>query len=160
MDLAAAADVQAEVEPVEVGKAMVSPIVQAIAAAERSTTGEIRVHISRRRWDPDPLKRARKIFHALQMGRTRERNGVLLYVNTRLHRYAIYGDEEINRRVGQKYWEELSQALHEDLHSTHFENALAMAVRTMGLTLARFFPPSASHETHDRNELPNDVTRD
>ena len=156
----AAALVAAVVDPVEEAQveAGKSPIVAAIAAAERGTTGEIRVHLSKRRWDPDPFARAQKIFAQLGMYRTNQRNAVLLYVNLRKRKFAIIGDEGIHQAVGGRYWQELSNALRDDLHSTHLENALALAVRTIGLTLARFFP--AALEASNPDELTNEITED
>ena len=156
----AAAVAPAEVAQVEAGNTTTrSPIVSAIARAERGTTGEIRVHLSRRRWDPDPFARAQKIFTQLGMFRTNQRNGVLLYVNLRKRKFAIIGDEGIHKAVGGRYWEELSQALRDDLHSTHLENAIALAVRTIGLTLARFFP-ATNDGNGNPNELLDEVTED
>jgi uncharacterized membrane protein len=135
-----------------------SPIVQAIAEAEKATTGEIRVHLSRRLWDPDPYGRARRLFAEYGMTRTAQRNGVLLYINLRKRRFALVGDEGVHQTVGQKYWEDLAQALHEDLMSTHIENAVAIAVRTIGATLQRFFP--ADLDSQNPDELSNEVTHD
>lgn len=118
----------------------VSPIVQAIREAQRETTGEIRVQISRRWLEKDPFARARKLFSQFGMTRTSHRNAVLLYVNTRTRRFALVGDQGIHEAVGQRYWDELAQALGRDLQSTQIERAIAIAVLTLGATLKRFFP--------------------
>lgn len=135
-----------------------SPIVRAIAEVEKRTTGEIRVHLSRRWIERDPFARAQKLFQEYGMTRTAQRNGVLLYINLRRHKFAIVGDEGIHRTVGQKYWEELARALHDDLMSTHLENAVAIAVHTIGATLQRFFP--ADLDSQNPDELSNEVTHD
>lgn len=135
-----------------------SPIVQAIADAERGTTGEIRVHVSRSWVEKDAYAHAQRLFEQHGMTRTAQRNAVLFYVNARRHKFAIIGDEGIHKVVGQKYWEGLAQMLHEDLQSTHLENAIALAVRTIGITLQKYFP--ADPEAHNPNELPDDVTED
>ena len=135
-----------------------SPIVTAIARAERVSTGEIRVHLSRRRWERDPLARARLLFQKFGMHATRERNGVLLYVNLRKRVFAVVGDEGIHKAVGADYWQELMKALREDLHSTHIENAIALAVQTIGFTLQRYFPAKAGDK--NPNELPDIVSED
>ncbi len=135
-----------------------SPIVEAIGEAEKFTTGEIRVHLSRRWFDPNPLGRAQKCFARFKMHQTKERNGVLLYVNLRLQKYAIFGDKGIHERVGDVYWSELSAALSRDLRATHYEKAIALAVITIGVTLTKFFPAQAGAE--NANELSNEVTQD
>lgn len=133
-----------------------SPIVAAIAEAEKGTTGEIRVHITKRWIEGDIYKRAQKVFKKLKMHETRQRNAVLLYVNIKKHRYAIVGDQGIHQAVGEAYWKELSKGLSEDLRSTHFERAIAIAVKTLGETLRRYFPS----DTHTANELSNEVTHE
>lgn len=133
-----------------------SPIVAAIAEAERGTTGEIRVHITKRLIEPNVFKRAQKVFTKLKMNETQQRNAILLYVNIKRHRFAIVGDQGIHAIVGKKYWEELSQGLTQDLQSTHYERAIAIAVKTLGETLKRYFPS----DTHTKDELSNEVTHD
>ena len=133
-----------------------SPIVAAIAEAESGTTGEIRVHITKRWIEPDVFKRAQKVFKKLKMHETRQRNAILLYVNIKKRRYAIIGDQGIHQAVGDAYWKELSQGLAEDLRSTHFERAIAIAVKTLGETLRRYFPG----QKPAKNELSNEVTHD
>lgn len=144
------------------GKPMnTSPIVTAIEEAESRTTGEIRVHLSRRWWEKDPYTRAETLFKRFGMAGTRHRNAVLLYVNVRKHKFAIIGDSGIHARVGQAYWEELTKALAQDLKSTHLEKALALAVRTIGVTLEHYFPLEEKHpDSSGAKELPNEVTED
>lgn len=135
-----------------------SRIVEAIAKAETHTTGEIRVHLSKRWFEPDALRRAEKVFHRLGMGRTTLRNAVLLYVNLRRRKFAIFGDEGIHQSVGQRYWEQIARELSQDLRGTHHENAIAMAVTKIGDALAENFPSDSDHS--NRQELSNDVTSD
>ena len=59
-------------------------IVEAIQAAERGTTGEIRVHV-RKQCKKHPLAEAQQIFKKLNMQRTTERNGVLIFVAAESH---------------------------------------------------------------------------
>lgn len=151
-----------EEEQVEAGKTGskkdYSPIVLAIMEAEKGTTGEIRVHLSKRWFEKDPYAHACKLFMQYGMTRTANRNAVLLYVNLRKRKFTIIGDEGIHRVVGQQYWEELARCLANDLRSTCSENAIALAVRTIGATLHRFFPAEEGAENPD--ELSNDVTTD
>ena len=150
------ADPAAEVQ-VAAGKTE-SAILKAIQWAEKGTTGEIRVHITRRWWEPDALKRAQKLFESYGMYRTAERNGVLLYVNLRKKKFAVIGDTGIQAKIGQSYWDDLAKSLREDLLSTHYENAIAFAVRTLGVTLKMHFPVESGAE--NPNELPDLVTED
>ena len=117
-----------------------NPIVRALSYVEKKSTGEIRVHISKRLIERDPMGRALTLFDDYKMTQTTHRNGVLLYINLRRKKFAVMADEGIHRIVGQRYWDELMVNLREDLLSTYFENAIAMAVFTVGTTLERHFP--------------------
>ncbi|MCM2277072.1 MAG: TPM domain-containing protein [Oligoflexia bacterium] len=134
-----------------------SPIVKAIAEAEAGTTGEIRVHLTRRWIEKDPFARAWIVFRRFGMFRTAQRNAVLLYVNLRKHKFAIIGDEGVHKVVGQLYWERIARNLSRDLTSTHYENAIALAVREIGQVLHQHFPAEA---VPNPNELSNEVSED
>lgn len=133
-------------------------ISDAIAEAEKGTSGEIRVHISHQLLEPDPMKHARKLFTQQELHTTKYRNGVLIYINPRKKKFAIVGDQGIHARVGQKYWDEWASKLTEDLHSTHYENAVCDAVKRIGVTLKKYFP--VDPDDHNPNELSNEVTED
>ena len=160
MVLGAAGAAPEEGAQVEAGKqnSKHSPIIDAIAFAEAGTTGEVRVHISRRWFEKDPYSRAEKLFKRFGMWRTANRNAVLLYVNLRRHKFAVVGDEGIHKALGQEYWNSLSHALSEDLKKMAPEKAIAVAVVTIGETLKKFFPAEESPVNPD--ELSNDVTED
>jgi uncharacterized membrane protein len=117
-----------------------SPIVDAIAGSEEGTTGEIRVHLSRRIIERDPFARAARLFRRYGISRTAQRNGVLIYVNLRRHRFALVGDEGFHAAVGQPFWEKLARELSENLRATHPERAIAIAVIRVGQRLNKHFP--------------------
>jgi uncharacterized membrane protein len=122
------------------GSAATDPIVRAIALAETGTTGEIRVHLTKRLIERNPHNRALWLFDRFGMTRTRQRNAVLLYVNLRRRRFAILGDQAIDQAVTQIYWRQLANQLTEDLRSTDPERAIAMAVESIGEKLKWHFP--------------------
>jgi len=117
-----------------------SPIVKALQFLERKTTGEVRVHFVDRYFETDPMGAALDIFNEYQMTRTQDRNAVLIYVNRRTRRFAVIADEGIHRQVGQRYWDELAVNFREDLLSTYFENAVALTIFTLSVSLEKFFP--------------------
>ncbi len=135
-----------------------SPIVEAIARAETGTTGEIRVHLSKRWFEKDPLGRAMQLFEQFGMFRTTRRNAVILYVNLRKRRMAIFGDTGIHDKVGQAFWEKILAELAHDLRTTHHEKAVAEAIFKIGDVLKAHFPIGAGDDNMD--ELPNTVTTD
>ena len=148
-------DHREEVGQVEAGK--ISPIVNAIGEAEKNTTGEIRVYLSKRWLDIHPYKRAQKLFLKHKMEKTKYRNGIMLYVNLKRKKFAIFGDEGIHQKVGQHYWDAIAKNLMQDLKSTHFENAIAKAVLSVGEKLKELFP---SNDNHNPNELSDRMLED
>ena len=74
-------------------------LVRAIQTAEKNTSGEIRVHLEQV-CKGDPCLRAAYVFSKLGMFRTKDRNGVLIYLALKSHKFAIIGDSGINEKVG------------------------------------------------------------
>ncbi|MEP6667923.1 MAG: TPM domain-containing protein [Chthoniobacter sp.] len=130
-------------------------IVAEIATAEGSTSGEIRVFISRRAPD-DAVARARQRFEKLGMTRTRHRNAVLIYFAPRVQKFAVIGDSGVHEKCGLAFWEETVAEIGDHLRGERFTEAVQHAVRKVGAVLARHFPP----EPGTANELPNDLLRD
>ena len=129
-------------------------IVQAIAEAERKTSGEIRVCISRRRRD-DPLGAAQRRFHKLGMERTRHRNAVLIFFVPLTHQFAIWGDTGVHEKCGMDFWKDVVAQMMPLLKEGRFTEAIEMAVKNVGDVLVRHFPP----ESGNRDELPNRVDK-
>src|SRR5262245_19823102 len=94
-------------------------IVAAIREAERKTSGEIRVFVSRKTIK-DPVAAAEREFLTLGMERTRERNAVLIFVAPETNRFAVLGDKGIYERCGNKFWQELAAELGEDFHKDQY----------------------------------------
>jgi uncharacterized membrane protein YgcG len=92
----------------------------AIAAAEKRTSGEIRLHLERdvptkAPANGDAYLRAREVFAGLKMHETADRNGVLVYLATRTRKFAVLGDEKLHERVGEAFWNDIR-----DLMAAHF----------------------------------------
>lgn len=120
------------------------PIVRAIAQAQQGTTGKIRVHLSKRIWERNPLRRAQRLFERFGMAQTRDRNAILLYLNLRRRRFAVLGDQGINLKLeqegGQGGWKPLARALSDNLRSTAPERAIALTVAALGEKQRQYFP--------------------
>lgn len=130
----------------------------AIETGEKETSAEIRVHLTRRFFDSDALKSAKKTFHRLKMDRTQGRNGVLIYINLRAHRFAIFGDISIHEKVGQGYWDAACQNLGKALHEKEMDQAVSETVSEVSHVLKKYFPWDPNHA--NPNELPNQVSED
>ena len=131
-----------------------SRIVAAIRAAERRTTGEIRVFITTRE-AADPLDRARRRFEKLGMTATRERNAVLLYFAPRSRKFAVVGDRGIHEKCGAAFWAEAVAEIGAQLRAEQFTDAIVLGVEKVGALLAEHFPGSGG-----ANELPDHVQHD
>ncbi|MDP9292316.1 MAG: TPM domain-containing protein, partial [Verrucomicrobiota bacterium] len=130
-------------------------IVEAIRAAERMTSGEIRVYISRKKIK-DALAAAQRRFAKLEMHKTRDRNAVLIYFAPRSRVFAIAGDAGVHEKCGDAFWQEVTAELSSDLRAKKPTEALVNAIGKIGALLAAHFP----RRPDDRDELPNVVERD
>lgn len=132
-------------------------VLAAVREAERRTSGEVRVFISRRRLrGGDPSVRARAEFHRLDLDTTDDRNAVLFYLVPRARAFAVIGDDAVHARCGQEFWDRTAGALREDFSAGRFTEGLVAAIRRAGDVLAEHFPRRAD----DRNERPDAVVRD
>lgn len=123
---------------------------RAIVAAERGTTGEIRVSVATFFWG-SVRRNAERAFARLGMARTRERNGVLFFVVPSRRRFVVLGDEGIHARVGDDFWAAVSRALTADFRKSEFTEGLLRGIEEVGRRLAEHFPAGAENP----NELPD-----
>lgn len=128
-------------------------IVNAIAEAEKNTSGEIRVHIEDF-CNGDVLEIAIKTFAKLKMHETKLRNGVLIYLSVKDRKFAIYGDVGINKIVSENFWDEIKNQMQEKFKEGKFSIGLCDAILSVGEQLKSNFPYSSD----DKNELSNDLT--
>jgi len=125
----------------------------AILAAERASSGEIRVSIASFFWG-DVEKVARKAFVRLGMDRTAQRNGVLIFLVPSRKRFVVLGDDGIHAKVGQDFWDDLVGSLSEHFKRAEFTEGLVAGITRVGERLAEHFPWAGDR---DRNELSDDV---
>jgi uncharacterized membrane protein len=134
------------------GKLEHDRIAKAIATAEATTSGEIRVFIQRGNV-ADAVSDARAQFERLGMTQTRERNAVLIFVAPRAQKFAVIGDRGVYEKCGEPFWQTLTQAMRPHFEAQHFTDAIVHAVREAGSLLTQHFP----RRPDDRNELSNAV---
>jgi uncharacterized membrane protein len=129
-------------------------IADAVASAERETSGEIRVHLERHHRGGDALARATEIFTRLGMHATAQRNAALIYLAVDDHTLAIAGDAGVHAHVGDEYWQRIRDAMVERLRRGEPREAVVHAVGEVGQVLRRYFP----RRPDDRNELSDRVS--
>ena len=125
----------------------------AIGMAELRTSGEIRVHLEDHIED-DVMDHAAFVFEELGMHRTRDRNGVLIYLAVVDRKVAVIGDSGINERVPKNFWVDVIAVLKLHLVSGRRVEALCEAVQTIGEKLSAYFPL----KDDDTDELNNDIS--
>ena len=130
-------------------------IVAAIREAEKQTSGEIRVFVSRKPVE-DPVPVAQAHFLKMGMDKTRHRNGVLIFVAPRSHKFAVIGDAGVHTHCGDAFWRELTDGMAGHFRKSEFTSGIVHGIQKAGQLLARHFPASPS----DRNELSDDVAHD
>lgn len=128
-------------------------VVAAIKEAEKNTSGEIRVHIDKK-CKADVLDRAAFIFDLLNMQKTAERNGVLIYLATEDRQLAIIGDAGINQKVPLNFWDNIKDLMVENFKQGKFADGLSEGIKMSGEQLKKHFP----YQTDDKNELSDDIS--
>jgi uncharacterized membrane protein len=130
-------------------------IVAAIRAAESKMCGEIRIFISRKEPE-DAVAQARRRFEKLGMTRTKERNGVLIYVAPRVRKFAIIGDLAIHQKCGDGFWKDVAHEMTGHFRSGQFTQGIIHGIQRAGALMAQHFP----HHAGDKNELSDDIAHD
>jgi len=124
----------------------------AITAAEKLTSGEIRVMVHRRPID-DAVSFAQAEFLRLGMQKTRDRNAVLLFVAPLSQAFAVIGDEGVHQKCGPSFWDELAATMQAAFRRADYNGALVEGIERAGALLAAHFP----RRPDDTDELPNTV---
>ena len=130
-------------------------IVAAIKQAEAKTSGEIRVFISRKNVE-DPVIAAQEQFVKMGMTKTREKNGVLIFVAPEAHKFAVLGDSGIHAKCGQEFWDSVTQEMTAHFKRDEFSEGVIRGITKAAEILARHFP----RDRDDQNELPDEVEHD
>jgi uncharacterized membrane protein len=125
----------------------------AIEAAERQTSGEIRVHLEAHTRKP-VLERAREVFAQLKMHETELKNGVLIYFAVSDHNFAIYAGQGIHEAVPDGFWDSIALHMRDLFKEGRFLVGLTEGIGLIGEKLQEFFP----YQTDDINELPDDIS--
>ena len=126
---------------------------QAIEAAEKKTSGELRIFIDDE-CGPNVLDKAAHVFNKLGMQKTALRNGVLIYLAMSSRQFAVIGDAGIHQHVGDEFWHSIRTEMQFHFISGDFITGLETAIIKIGTELSKYFP----FENGDRNELSDEIT--
>jgi uncharacterized membrane protein len=145
-----AAATSSTVHGIDVGR-----VEDAVRAAERRTSGEIRVAVARFYFWGDVRAAAERAFARLHMERTRERNGVLIFVAPWRRRFSVLGDDGIHQKVPPTFWQEVADAMAADLRRGDMTAGIVRGVTAVGERLATAFPSDPARDRE--NQLPDSV---
>lgn len=125
---------------------------KAIEAAEKRTSGEIRVCVEKS-CSEDVLDRSAKYFYQLGMDKTKLRHGVLIYLAVADRKFAIIGDAGINSVVPDNFWDTTKEAMLEQFKQGELIGGILKGINLAGEQLRTYFP----YSPEDHNELPDDI---
>ena len=128
-------------------------VVEAIKQAELNTSGEIKVHIENR-CKGDVEERSLYVFDKLKLNETKLRNGVLIYLAVRDHKFAILGDEGINKVVEDGFWNDVKDLMLAHFKEDRFAEGLEQGIQRCGEKLKTYFP----YQSDDINEIPDEIS--
>lgn len=128
-------------------------IVEAIKLAEKNTSGEIRVHLEKKA-STDSLQRAVEVFYSLGMDKTKDSNGVIIYVAVKDKQFVIYGDKGINEKVATDFWNSTKEIMQSHFKNGNFKQGLIDGILKAGEQLKQFFP----YTDDDTDELSNEIS--
>ena len=128
-------------------------VVEAIKQAELNTSGEIKVHIENR-CKGNVEQRSLFIFDKLKLNETKLRNGVLIYLAVRDHKFAILGDEGIDKVVEEGFWNDVKDLMLSHFKEGRFAEGLEQGIQRCGEKLKAYFP----YQSDDVNEIPDDIS--
>jgi uncharacterized membrane protein len=91
----------------------------------------------------------------LKMDATKLKNSVLFYIATESKKFAILGDEGINTKVSENFWDEEKQLLLFHFSKREYTLGLTQAITKVGEKLKEFFP----YQSDDANELSDEISK-
>jgi len=119
---------------------------QTIRSAEEGTSGDIVVYIGKRP-HPDALADATAKFRELGLGTSKDDNSLLIYIAPKSQTFAVVGGKALHEKVGQAWWNELSELLTRRFKQGHFSDGLIAAIDRAGHALKSHFPATATDRT-------------
>lgn len=124
-----------------------------IHTAEKSTSGEIRLHVENH-CPYELMDRAADVFTQLEMHKTQLKNGVLFYLSIKDRKFAILGDAGINTKVPAGFWDSIKELVLDHFKNGRYAIGLCEGIEKAGSKLSEHFP----YSKNDVNELSNDIS--
>ena len=114
-------------------------VAAAIDAAERKTSGEIKVVITRHCWTTLERKAA-KIVEQCRSDHNAEHATVLILIVAANREFIIHGDPTINARVGQNFWDDVRDVMVDAFSQSAHARGLCDGIQLIADKLAAVLP--------------------
>ena len=111
--------------------------------------------ISRDKMDARVKEAALMQFYTSGLYRTRESNGVEIYLSIFEREVVVIGDSGIHQKMGDEHWQNVRNLIIDGIKRGDARGGICAAIESCGKALAQYFPPRAD----DINELPDKVIR-
>jgi uncharacterized membrane protein len=128
-----------------------------ITKIESQTSGEIRMCLRLSKQFSERKLAHRDIalreFHKLEMNKTIDKTGVLIFVLFKDRVFEIIADEGINSKIKQDKWDLITNHMKNEFSSGNYKTGLMKCLNEIGNVLIKEFPIKQS----DKNELSDDI---
>ena len=125
----------------------------AVQAAEKGTSAEIKLVIVRHCWGA-PEEKAAHLFIKNELHKTEDRNCVMIMLVLANREFVIFGDVGIDEKVGQNFWDETRDVMVEFFKQNKFGEGLAEGIKNIGEKLQYYFP----YKKDDVNEVSDEIS--
>jgi putative membrane protein len=119
------------------------------------TDGFKRFFLNRRQAEHEVREAALAAFYSERLYKTRDENGILIFISVLEQKVWILADAGINRKIEQAAWEDIVSELTAGIKAGRRCEALCAAVRRVGGILSTHFP----YEKSDTDELHNLIVK-
>jgi len=109
--------------------------------------------VNKRRMMHAVRERSIRAFFEKKLYKTRDENGILIFISILERKVWILGDRNIDRRIPHETWQALAREVSTGIKSGRASEALCAVIEKSGKILAEHFPKTAD----DVNELPDDL---
>ncbi len=120
---------------------------------ERNTVGEIVLSFRNKKSLLEKLysnhELALKDFERLEVYKTKERTGVLIFLIFEEHYFDIIADEGIFAKIPDETWNKMEEKLKEEFRNKNYSAGVLALIAEMGEVLSREFPTRAGADNDD-----------
>ncbi len=132
-------------------------ISHAVHETEKGTSAEVRISIRDSRATSEAglsIKDiAMKEFLHLEMEKTKDRSGILLFILYDERQFYVLGDEGVHKRTAPEGWQDVAATLKSHFKQAEFEAGVIAALKKMQHHVRESMPLSGEHT----QELPEEV---